>query len=291
MNGQIFDKYLSYLRDERLMTDRSIKDYITAINLVSRETSLLAAKEHYEINNAIKKIKISRGWSSSTTFKIATCIKSFFAWMAREKIIPFNPYPFHEFKRGRPKTPEYITEKEYNNILSDPLLTIQEECLIRILWECAPRISELCSLDQSEINLEEMYIHIPRNKSKGGYSDRVIPFTCETLAVLKKQINIMRLNGQDDAVFVNKWWVRITPRDASEWLSKIGVRRTRCREALRLTPHMFRHSFAVRMIPKIGEVLTSKFLGHSGLSMTCIYTHLDKESSIEIYRKSMQNSA
>lgn len=285
------ERYVGYLREERNMRERSLKDYIMAVDLLRSEIVPEKATDFREVNDAIKNLKAKRSWSTSTTAKIATCLKNYYAWLAREKIIESNPFPFHEFKRGRPKTPEYLTESEFENLIADPLITTQELAVIRILWDCAVRVSELCALDQADLNFEEGYVHVPREKSKGGYSDRVIPFTDETKSVLRLHVKTLTRNGITGPLFVNKWWNRAFPQDISEWLKKIGIRRSRCREAIRLTPHMFRHSFGMRMVPLVGEIITSKFLGHSSLSMTQHYTHLDRESALKIYKNIALKSA
>lgn len=287
-------RYLDYLKSERLMKPRSLNDYRTALNFLSKEIDPLEAKTYPDVNEVIKRIRARRNWSPATTSKNAKCVKNFYAWLTREGIIPHNPFPFHEFKRPRPAEPAYITQDQFDRIMVDPFLTHQELTILLVLWDTAVRVSELCAIDQDEICFKEGYLHVPREKSKGEYSDRYIPFRPETAEALKAQIKIAREYGHEECLFITKWWTRLDPRDVSESLTKIGLRRSPVREAMRLTPHMFRHSFGIRMMASpfnVPETVVQKWLGHASLSMTSHYLHLGKDESLSFYKNLVEKTA
>lgn len=262
------------------MRPRSLKDYKSALNLLASKIDPFRAKEYKDVNGAIKEIKKERNWSARTAAKNATIIKNFYAWCHREGILEHNPFPFHEFKKPRPVEPDFLKPEDYLKILSNKALTLQETAIIRTLWETGIRRSECATISRSEVIFKEKgyVVHIPRDKSKGRYSNRFIPISFALAGLLLHLIEISK--GRDhDRIFITKWGNPLNERDVCEI-----VERASKQVYLKVTPKMFRHAFGMRKLREgHSQLAVMNWLGHASLDMTNHYLHMTPEDSLELH--------
>jgi len=276
-------KYIEYLTIERCFKPNSLKEYVAMINAINSEIDPLKASDYSEVKNAIISIGKKRNWSQRSTSKCATVVKNYFAWLTREKHITFNPFPFHEFKRGRIPEPKFITEEVFEKILSSPQLTHQEYTALLVFWDTGIRVGEIAELDQQDYDLNKMVVCVPKEKSKGEYRTRYIPFSERLKAALIRQISFIRQHCDGKAVFVNSHWKRADTRLFDEMLGHIGLHKLPG-QSMRLHPHMIRHSCAIRWLEKsVPQIIVQKWLGHSKSEMTSHYLNMTKENSRNIY--------
>lgn len=288
---EIKAKYESYIKDQRQMTPRSVRDYTWTIELLEKRIDILKALSYKEINDAIIDIKEKEGWSQSTVYKYSICIKAFYKWLHREQFIPHNPYPFSDWKKPRPESPRFLTESLFKSIVNDPHLTHQEYALFYALWDTGARIGEICSLRQGNVDLERGLVNIPYEISKGRYSYRNIPITEVCKQAIKSQILLVSNYGVTDWIFTGVDGQPLTVSGAQKIITAIGLRKTPARPAMRLHAHMFRHSFGIRMLEKgVPETIIQKWLGHQTLSMTSRYISMTAENSLNIFNKYVSES-
>lgn len=283
---ETIQKYLNYLKEERLFKKKSWEEYLAALRKLSSEINILTVKNHREVKNAILSLKQKYNWGGATTKKNSKCIKYFYAWCCREEILPYNPYPFDDFKKPRQDEAKFVTESEYKLVLREQILDQQDRLMIMTFWDGGMRRVELSTIDQNEVDLKSNMLHIPRQKSKGRYSDRWIPFSLATAAALKKQKEWLNAHGVLDAMFVNYDFKRITPSRINERFKRITLIKENG-ECCRLTPKMLRHSFGIRMMKKfnVPQVVVMNWLGHADPGMTNHYSHVTQEDSKFFYEK------
>lgn len=278
--------YLTYLTQVRCMKERSLQDYIAALKSFTAQIDPFKAECREDVRRAILANKQKFGWSDSTASKHSKCIKNFYDWAASSRLIPFNPYPMNEFKRGRPKRPEFVTPEVFELLINDPFLNHQEQTILWLLWDTGIRIGELVKMNQADIDFKEKVIHVSEEISKGGYSDRYIPFGPECEEALKKQIDWIKAKVFEPCLFINKDWFRVDERDLSAWISAIGIKHTPHREPFRLTAHMFRHGYGVRRLEEgYPEVIVMRHLGHNSAEMLAHYTNMSKKQSRGFFEK------
>jgi integrase len=161
------------------------------------------------------------------------------------------------------------------------MLTHQDQTLLRLAWDTGARRSEMLSLDQKDIDLAENVINI--RHSKGGYGNRVVPFTKLTGEYLSKQIECMK-SYKIMYVFVDHDWNRLDVSACDKRIREIGNIRVPGHEPIRLHLHALRHSLAMRLLNRgANESYVARILGHSNLNMTQHYIHYSKGRSREIY--------
>lgn len=167
------------------------------------------------------------------------------------------------------KLPKYLKEDEVRKLLNAPEREkTRDRLILRILYRCGLRVSELTSLKIEDIDFDDKMITVRGGK---GDKDRVVPIDDETLDLIqlyKKDADkgVLILSQRGEALST-----RQVERIVKKYAKKAGIEKN-------VYPHMLRHSFAVHSL-KAGMNLRSvqKMLGHSSLTTTQIYLDLTGE--------------
>jgi len=284
MNASILEKYEFYLRSEKCMQERSVKDYLQAAKDIASVLDIEGSLTYKDVNDLIRSKKETQGLSQASIYKLSICVRHLFRWLQREQIRPDNPYPFAEWKKPRPATPKFLTQEQFLSITDDPGLSHQEMSLLFILWDSGARIGEIEQLIQSNIDTVKAMVNIPWEISKGHYSHRNVPLTRRCADLLAVQIGYVQRRGHMKAIFINAQNEPMTRSGMQKVIAAIGLRQSPIRPLMRLSPHQFRHSFGIRMLEKgVPETIVQKWLGHQSLSMTSWYINMGEDSSRRIF--------
>lgn len=247
----------------------------------------MSVDNYKAINDAVRAIKEERGYSQGSVYKFSICVRHAFRWLQREQYRADNPYPFSEWRKARPKTPKFLTEKQFQAIIDDPHLSHQERTLLWLLWDSGARIGEIAALKQENINLEKGIVNIPYEISKGNYSFRYVPIGEEALIAIKAQIGYAQRRGHENYIFLSTNNQPMTVSGLSKVIAKIGLRESPLHEPFRLSAHQFRHSCGIRWISSVPQIVVQKWLGHQFLQMTSAYINMDADSSRRLFDKFM----
>jgi len=163
-------------------------------------------------------------------------------------------------------------------------LGIRDRAMLELLYGCGLRISELLDLRLPSILMQQGFLRIFGK----GNKERMVPAGEEALAWLKKYITYSRSVlarkslESGDTVFLNR---------SGRPLSRMGIWKIlqQYARAARIdkmvSPHVFRHSFATHLLEGGADLrAVQEMLGHSSISTTQIYTHLDRSYLKEIHK-------
>ncbi|MBS3816761.1 MAG: tyrosine-type recombinase/integrase [Candidatus Thermoplasmatota archaeon] len=167
------------------------------------------------------------------------------------------------------KLPKYLKEDEVRKLLNAPeRQKTRDRLILRILYRCGLRVSELTSLRIEDIDVEEGMITVRGGK---GDKDRVVPIDDDTLDLIQlykddAEEGVLILSQRNEPLST-----RQVERIVKKYADKTDIKKN-------VYPHMLRHSFAVHCL-KSGMNLRSvqKMLGHSSLTTTQIYLDLTGE--------------
>jgi site-specific recombinase XerD len=183
---------------------------------------------------------------------------------------PHNPFSRRDTPRCPDPLPRYIPDPELRLILTycREAASLQERTVVITLLHTGIRAAELASLKTSDlVQLQGKWqLHIHEGK---GLKDRMIPLTAEALSVLQT----WQANGREHSTDY------LFARHGQSWGSnKVGtiVRQIGLHlDIAGLTPHRFRHSFAVALLNYgMRESALQKLMGHATLSMTLEYARI-----------------
>ncbi len=175
------------------------------------------------------------------------------------------------------KLPKYLRDDEVRKLLNaPPRKKTRDRLILRILYRCGLRVSELTDLKIQDIDFEEGMITIRSGK---GDKDRVVPVDADTLDL----IEFYKAGAEEGALILSERGDSLSTRQVErivkKYAKKAGLKKN-------VYPHMLRHSFAVHCL-KAGMNLRSvqKMLGHSSLTTTQIYLDLTGEDIKQDYEE------
>ncbi len=276
-----FERYLKIEKGVSLLT---IKSYLSDLKQWNKGFGELEINQVHEINpNHIRSVmggrlnQKSKLTNSSIQRKLAS-LRSFFEFLLEMKIISKNfskSVPSPKVKR---KLPAVLTEEEADRLIHSVSqdTNFKERTMMELLYSCGLRVSELCSLQWVDVHFLSKQILVKKGK---GSKDRIVPMT-ETVLKDLKQLQVETAN-KEKFVFTNNRGSRFSERFvqrlvANQW-KQTGI-------STHVTPHTFRHSYATHLLSNGANLRAiQELLGHSSLSTTQKYTHLDLKMLSEEY--------
>ncbi len=224
--------------------------------------------------------------------KIAS-IRTFYKYLSREKKIENNPAQ-NLISPKRPKAlPKFLSMDEIEEILNNINISTpagyRNRAILELLWASGMRVSELSNLNFGNLNLENNEITVFGK----GAKERIILITDRAKDYLQKYIEYARplvAKGyelppvsDDSPVFINKTGYRLQTRMVRNVINEIVEK---IELPKKVTPHMFRHSFATHLIENGADLrVVQELLGHASISNTQIYTHISMQHMKEVYEQ------
>lgn len=175
--------------------------------------------------------------------------------------------------RAKHTLPKYLSSEEIK-LMIDTLKNLKHRCIVKLLYGCGLRLSELLNLKITDIDSGNNIIHIRNSK---GNKDRVIMLSPILLKELREYYLVFKpnhylLEGQAGGIYSAKSVQNIV-REAAR---KAGIKKT-------VTPHMLRHSFATHLLENGTDIrFIQELLGHKSIKTTEVYTHITDISKSKI---------
>lgn len=226
------------------------------------------------------------GKASSTISRTLASIRSFYRYLREQNLLENDPTAsLHAFKLEK-KFPQILTNKEVELFLEQPVCNDAKGCrdkaMLELLYATGIRVSELISLNLSDLNLDMSYI---RCFSKG--KERIIPLypvAVEALQLyLDKARKLLVTEQQEAALFVNCNGSRLT-RQGFWKIVKLYQNKAHLKKEI--TPHTLRHSFAAHLLENGADLQSLKeMLGHADASSTQMYAKLVRKKLKDVYQK------
>ncbi|MCL6002083.1 MAG: tyrosine-type recombinase/integrase [Thermoplasmatales archaeon] len=254
MYGYIVDQFLDFIKFN--------KDAITAENIE-------AFKEH---------LSIEKGYSKSTIYLYIRALQSFLSYIGLENL-------GHLKAPKRPqKVPNYLMNDEVSMIIAN-CRNLKERLIVKLLVYTGIRVSELCSIRIQDIDINNKTLKIRNGK---GDKDRLVVFSEKVVSDLRLYFMEMREGkGKGDFLFPTSKSKRISPVTIERVIRTI-VKRSGIPK--KVTPHTFRHTFATSLLRNGADLrIIQLLLGHSSISTTQIYTHMDDRALKMGYEKFIPN--
>ncbi|MGB9599963.1 MAG: site-specific tyrosine recombinase XerD [Myxococcota bacterium] len=292
MNIQRYqDLFIDYLISERGYSKNTIDSY-------SRELMRFIIFLSDRIGEDVKNITQSNiveylrhlerlGLDKRSQHHNMVVLRQFFKFLLREKYISQNPAALIDIPKMKMTLPEYLTVEEVELLLSQPdindRLGIRDAAILEIMYSAGLRASELCELKTSDVNLDAGFVRVFGKGSK----ERLVPIGQRAIQkiryYLERSRGLVLKNDSIDYLFLNKNGRKLSRvglwKILKHYAVKAGIKKD-------IYPHILRHSFASHLIQNGADLrAVQEMLGHSDISTTQIYTHLDTKRIVEMYKK------
>ncbi|MCX8013600.1 MAG: tyrosine-type recombinase/integrase, partial [Rectinema sp.] len=162
---------------------------------------------------------------------------------------------------------------------------VRDKALLEVMYSSGCRVSELCAMELARIDLKAGTV-----KVKGKGSKERIVFLCESALYAVRQYLARRASlmlrlgvAEHGRLFINAKGTPLSTRGAEKIVER---RRQEAGIQKHLTPHTFRHSFATHLVAAGADMrVVQEMLGHSSISTTQIYAHVDMERLRKVYEQ------
>ena len=239
--------------------------------------------------------QIIRSWSVSllesnitprSVIRKISSLKSFYRFLLKNGIVTKNPMLKVIAPKTSKKLPIYVEQEKMNMLFEeikfeDSFKGIRDKAILELFYATGMRLSELCNIKVSDINVYNSQIKVLGKRNK----ERIIPLTNNLKNVLSGYIDARTQVSdiQDDSLFITekgkKIYQKLAYRIVNYYLSMVTT-------ISKKSPHVLRHTFATHMLNNGAELNAIKeILGHANLSATQVYTHNTVEKLKKVYKQ------
>lgn len=226
-----------------------------------------------------------RDYASSTVARKVAAVKSFFEYMRTHDLIEHDPAALLESPKVKKHIPHTISHVDVELLLAAPKQqdtpqALRDSALLETLYATGMRVTELVSLDESDLDLEEGTLVCGADSKRR----RVAPLDAAVLAALRAYMERGRpalvVRPNETALFLNHRGQRLTRQGLwliiKRYVKEVGIQE-------QVTPHTLRHSFAAHLLHTgAGLREVQRRLGHASLSTTQVYKQVVEETAPEI---------
>jgi integrase/recombinase XerC len=276
------DKFLKYLEIERDVSPHTLRAYRKDLSEFFRFANINPEDVELAEVRGFVADQIKSGLNKTTVSRRLASVRSFFKFLYREGYKKLNPAKLVPNPKTPKLLPRFLSVDDIFSLVEKPegrgLLSARDRAILELLYSSGLRVSELSGLDVEDINTKEGLLKV---KGKGK-KERIVPVGSKALDAVKSYlVERIPVKKKDKAMFLNRSGSRLTDR---------GVRRVVVKYARmigisgRIGPHALRHSFASHLLQGGADLrVIQELLGHSSLSTTQKYTHLDVTHLIDVY--------
>lgn len=280
------DPFIRHLQGERRLSTYTSRNYLTGLDTFfqymdaygkwggTMERIVLRDLRDFVIE---QQNRVAR----RTVHNYVSALRTFFKYWIRQGKLDTNPTIGLILPKLPKKLPAFMTEKQVKLLIDGPMRLLENEALppfqawrdrlvLELLYGAGFRVSELCYLTYGQVSFDE---GVARIVGKGGKS-RLCPLGRVAIAVLEKwKQEFASTTSFDAPVVLSNKGVKWSPRGVQLLLKKYLALADL---PMDLTPHKIRHSYATHLLDNGADLrLVQELLGHSKLSTTQIYTHVN----------------
>jgi integrase/recombinase XerC len=279
-------RFIRHLETERRLADLTCKHYRRDIESLRRYCEKHELQEWGDLDDehmrAYSAASYRRGLSSRSIQRRLSASRTFFRYLVREKWIRKNPVESVRAPKAGKRLPGNLDADRMARLLDikgDSPIVVRDRAILELLYSSGLRLAELLGLGMTDVDLADATVHVTGK----GNKDRVVPVGRYALKAINEW---HRLRGQmaapeETALFVSQRGTRLSPRSVQAridyWAKRQGI-------DCKVSPHLFRHSFASHLLESSHDLRgVQELLGHANISTTQIYTHLDFQYLAQIY--------
>jgi tyrosine recombinase XerC len=306
--------FLAFLKHNRNVSPHTVRAYESDVTQYLAWLAAETGKKMSELQSADLDMQSARrhvanlnaaGKARSSVARKLSALKSFVKYLRREDLIDHDPTVMAVAPKRDQTIPVFLSEPEITRLIETPdtgnPLGRRDRAILELFYASGLRLSELVAIDLEDMNLGERMVRVMGK----GRKERLLPFNQSTAqaikAWMKDRAAIVMVRPQQrrarsaktsrpqdlktsDPLFVNYRGTRLTDRSVDRLLRRYVAQ---CSTRMGISPHALRHTFASHLLQRGADLRAiQELLGHSELSTTQRYTHVNAAQLIDVYRKS-----
>ncbi len=277
--------FKSYLQLEKSLSDNSVQAYGRDIELLTQFLQEASAMKNpadvtlKDLQAFLKQIT-ELGMTASSQARIISGLRAFYKYCQLEDISKTDPTLLLDAPKLKRSLPDVLSFDEIENIIAQVDLSKPEggrnKAIVETMYSCGLRVSEVVNLKMSQLYLDVGFIRVIGK----GDKERLVPIGSSASKYISIYKNDIRVHadvkkGSEDILFLNNRGGQLSRvmifYVIKDLVAKAGIKKI-------VSPHTFRHSFATHLVEGGADLrAVQEMLGHSSITTTEIYTHLDRE--------------
>jgi integrase/recombinase XerC len=310
----LIQEYAAYLRNERNVSPHTLRNYLSDLAqfqqfLIEREADGKVQAEpdvrsdDVEVPRREKKVDIEKvdiyvvraylaslvkGRKKSSIGRKLAALRGFFKYLVKARYLKGSPLLLVQSPKQEKPLPSFLSVDDVFHLLgvikNETALEIRDRAMLEVLYSSGIRVSELVSLNWSDVDFR---LGIMRVVGKGS-KERIVPIGEIAMQTLRDYSLEQRKKWNlpckgETPVFLNRRGERITTRSVARIVEKhlkaAGI-------VVRIGPHGLRHTFATHLLNSGADLRAiQELLGHASLSTTQRYTHVNLDQLTAVYDK------
>ena len=285
------DDFMNYLSVERglakntlLAYRRDLDKYIDYLSQKGVNAAAGVNREH--VSNFMFDLK-KHDMSPTTICRNLAAVKMFHRFLVRENLAKEDPTTLVDTPKLWMRIPSVLTQSEIESMIlaasGRKIQQIRDQAILEIFYASGLRVSELSDLKTTSINYEVGFVRAVGKGSK----ERIIPLGKKAREALQKYLLRARpgflKNQTNDVLFLSRSGKQISRQ--SLWaVIKFYAKKANIKKTIK--PHTLRHTFATHLLEHGADLRSvQEMLGHSDISTTQIYTHVDRERLKSVHKQ------
>lgn len=257
-------KFFEFLKEKNIEIEAVTSDFLILYFLFLRRESKLQGRS------------LARHMAS---------LRVFFNFLIENNYIAHNPSELLENPRLPKALPQILTEEEINMLLAAPRsgsqLGERDRAMLELMYAAGLRVSEVITIKPFDFDPQADLLKVWGK----GEKQRVVPLHDLASKILENYLHYWRPRFRpiEERMFLNRSGKGLTRQGVWKVVKKYAQK---CGIEKELSPHTLRHSFATHLLEGGGDLRTVQILlGHSDITATEIYTHVQSQRLLDIHRK------
>jgi integrase/recombinase XerD len=285
-------EYLATLKIEKNLAQNTVNSYKSDLTSFLNFMAQSGVNELSEIKSkhitSFFKLLKEAGLNETSAARYFSSIKGFFKYLSKNEYIKSNPVERISPPKISRKLPEVLNIHEINLILDQPYVKdtigLRDKAILELFYACGTRVSELINIKVNDLFLSEEVIRVFGKGSK----ERLVPIGSSAIKWIKKYLTksrplLVKNIKSENYLFLNQRGTKFSRmgiwKIVRQYVKQAGIEKN-------VHPHTFRHSFATHLIEGGADLrAVQEMLGHSDISTTQIYTHIDRDYIKLVHKK------
>jgi integrase/recombinase XerD len=287
----LIEEFINYLAVERGLSKNTLLAYRHDLK---KYTVFLSSKGVTHIDSVAKDhvtnfmySEKKNEMSTTSICRSLAAVKMFHRFLVRERLAKEDPTNLVDTPKIWKRVPDVLDIREIESMINASKgrswQAIRDNAVLELFYASGMRVSELANLKMEDINLDVGYVRCTGKGSK----ERIIPIGKNAKEAVKRYYEQARKKlvkeNITSVIFLSRLGKRISRQ--SFWkIIKLYAKKANIKKEIK--PHTLRHTFATHLLQHGADLRSvQEMLGHSDISTTQIYTHVDKEKLRTIHKE------
>lgn len=276
-------QYCHYIATIRRLSPHTVANYQRDLQEAARYFS---SQTPFQLSNHDVRLYAGtlhrQGQAAKSIQRKLSALRQFYQYYIRQRLHQSNPALGVRPPKAAKKLPRVFSTDELSHLLdydAEGFFEVRDKAMVELFYSSGLRLAEIASLDLLDVDKRSATVKVTGK----GNKERIVPLGKMALTALQAWLTLRegRLAEDRQALFISRQGTRMSHRNIQLRLAKLGADRG---SQKRLHPHMLRHSFASHVLESSGDLrAVQEMLGHSDISTTQIYTHLDFQHLAKTY--------